>query len=51
MNISEKLTQQHLQSILLDCYKKGEESENMKVIDFIENMKNDILEAIRTHKN
>jgi hypothetical protein len=43
MNISEKLTQQQIQEILFHVYKKGQESENIKARDLIQEIKQHIL--------
>ena len=49
MNISEKLTEQKLQSILLNVYQKGQETENIKVTDIIEDIKIQLLSV--NHEN
>lgn len=46
MNISQKLTQQQLQEILENIYKKGHESKEIRVKDIIEELKRQILSAI-----
>lgn len=39
MNISEKLTQQNLQEIMKGIYKKGQEAEDINVVEIIEEIK------------
>lgn len=55
MNISANLTQKELQEILIKSYKKGEEKENLKVIDLVEDIKHQVLlavkENVRTNRN
>ncbi|WP_156321497.1 hypothetical protein [Halalkalibacter akibai] len=41
-----RLTQEQLQKILISSHAKGEELENINVIEFIEYIKNDILEIL-----
>ena len=47
MNISEKLTQKELQEILLNTYKMGHETENLKVIELIEAIQQQVILAIK----
>jgi len=47
MNISKNLTQQKLLEILVDSYTKGEEIENMKMQDFIEDIKQKVMLAVK----
>ncbi|WP_187443806.1 hypothetical protein [Sutcliffiella horikoshii] len=39
MSISEKFTQEMLQTILLSIYKKGQESKDISVLEMIEDIK------------
>ncbi|WP_338789106.1 hypothetical protein [Metabacillus sp. FJAT-53654] len=39
MNFYEKLTEQNLQEILENVYKKGQETENISVLELIEEIK------------
>jgi|GEM_PF-2641473 len=43
MKFDEKLTQQILQEILVDIYKKGHEIENISVLELIEDIKQQFL--------
>lgn len=43
MNISEKLTQKRFQEILFQAYLKGEKSEEIKVVELIEEIKQQVL--------
>lgn len=43
MKISETLTQERFQEILLQAFLKGEESEEIKVSEFIEEIKQKVL--------
>jgi hypothetical protein len=45
MGISEKLTQQKFQEILVDTYLKGIENKSVKVVELIEEIKQQILEV------
>lgn len=45
MSISESLTQQQLQEILLDICKKGNEAENIDMKELVEDMKQRILQS------
>jgi hypothetical protein len=45
MEISEKLTQQKFQEILVDTYLKGIENKSVKVVELIEEIKQQILEV------
>ncbi|MEH7388539.1 hypothetical protein V7147_24545 [Bacillus sp. JJ1521] len=46
MNISEKLSQQDLQQILVNIYNKGQELENIETKELIEEIKNQFLAFI-----
>lgn len=48
MEISNKLTQQKLQEILLDLYVKGETSIDLKAEDLIEEIKQKVLSVIHS---
>ncbi len=43
MNISEKLTQQQFQEILMHIYKRGQESKNVEVKCLIEEIKQQLI--------
>ncbi|MCM3650427.1 hypothetical protein [Metabacillus litoralis] len=43
MKSYEKLTEQHLQEILVNVYKKGQETENISVLELIEDIKQQFL--------
>lgn len=43
LTISEKLTQQKFQEILINTYLKGQETKNIKVIEIIEEIKQQVL--------
>ncbi|MGG7620216.1 hypothetical protein [Bacillus coreaensis] len=43
MAISEQLTQQKLQAIMMNIYVKGTEAENIQLKDVIEEIKNQVL--------
>lgn len=43
MNISETLTQKRFQEILMEAYLRGEKSEKIKVVDLIEEIKQQVL--------
>jgi hypothetical protein len=47
MNISANLTQKKLQKILLNSYKKGQENENLKAIELIEDIKRQVISAVK----
>lgn len=47
MNIAANLTQKKLQDILISSYKKGQEIENLKVIDLIEDIKRQVILAVK----
>jgi len=46
MKSNEWLTQQHLLEILVKVYKKGQETENISVIELIEDIKQQFLSYI-----
>ena len=46
MNIFRNLTQQKLLEILVDSHKKGQEIENIKMNDFIEDIKQKVILVI-----
>ncbi|WP_176541137.1 hypothetical protein [Bacillus sp. AFS076308] len=46
MNISKNLTQEKLLEILIDSYRKGQEIENIKMNDFIEDIKEKVILVI-----
>jgi len=48
MNISDKLTSEKLQEIMLNVYQMGQQSGEMKAQEVIEEIKKQILSAIRT---
>lgn len=50
MLISKKLTQEKLQEILLDIYRKGQEDGNINVIDVIEDIKQQVIVAITSEQ-
>ncbi|MGG0237750.1 hypothetical protein [Bacillus rhizoplanae] len=50
MNISGKLTQQQLQEILMQIYKRGQESKNVEVKHLIEEIKEQLISIIHTSK-
>lgn len=50
MNISDKLTQQQFQEILLNIYKKGQESERIKAIDLVNEIKQQIMFVMNSSK-
>ena len=43
MNISEQLSREQFQEMLIRIYQKGEESENIRTIDFINEIKQQLL--------
>ncbi|WP_417898966.1 hypothetical protein ABN702_00685 [Bacillus haimaensis] len=43
MSIGDKCTQEKLQNILLSIYKKGQESEDISVLEIIEDIKIEFL--------
>lgn len=47
LNISTNLTQKKLQEILLNSYKKGQENENLKAIELIEDIKRQVITAVK----
>ncbi|MFC0560065.1 hypothetical protein ACFFH4_13515 [Halalkalibacter alkalisediminis] len=47
MNISEKLSLEQLQTILMNIYTKGEETEDLKALDLIKDIKQGVLEAMQ----
>ncbi len=51
MSISEKLTAEQLQEILLTMYQKGNETESMKLLEAIEEIRNQFLGVIDTNEN
>ncbi|MGG0275870.1 hypothetical protein [Bacillus rhizoplanae] len=50
MNISGKLTQQQLQEILMQIYKRGQESKNLEVKHLIEEIKEQLISIMHTSK-
>lgn len=50
MSISEHLTQQKLQEILINAYLKGTENKNLKVIELVEELKQQVAAAIDSSK-
>ncbi|WP_154676054.1 hypothetical protein [Bacillus dakarensis] len=46
MDISDKLTKQDFQEILLNTYQKGQESEMMEVVEFVNEIKKQFLTAL-----
>ncbi|WML45821.1 hypothetical protein [Neobacillus sp. PS3-40] len=46
MNISDQLTQKKLLEILMAAYKKGEEKENIRLVDLLEELKQNVILAI-----
>ncbi len=46
MKSEEKLTEQHLQEILVSVYKKGQETDNISVMEIIEEIKQQFLSYI-----
>ncbi|MEY2192760.1 hypothetical protein AB7942_08465 [Neobacillus sp. BF23-41] len=47
MKISETLTQQKFQDILVDIYLKGQKSENINLIELIEEIKQQVISVIQ----
>jgi hypothetical protein len=47
MNISANLTQKKLQEILINSYKKGQEKENLRVAELIEDIKRQVILAVK----
>ena len=43
MKSDEKLTERHLHEILMNVYKKGQETENISVLELIEDIKKQFL--------
>ncbi|MBT2657092.1 hypothetical protein J7E81_17985 [Bacillus sp. ISL-18] len=43
MNVSEELTQEKFQEILINTYKRGMEAKNLKVVEIIEEIKKQVL--------
>ena len=43
MNISEQLSREQFQEMLIRIYQKGEESKNIRTIDFINEIKQQLL--------
>ncbi|MBD1378863.1 hypothetical protein [Metabacillus arenae] len=50
MKISEQLTLKIFQEILIETYLKGEETENIKTMELIEEIKQHILSAVSDSK-
>jgi len=48
MEISKNLTQQKLLEILVTSYIRGQEKENIQMLDFIEEIKQEFLVVINT---
>ncbi|WP_158211650.1 hypothetical protein [Alkalihalobacterium alkalinitrilicum] len=46
MNISEKLSEQQLQNILLTIYEKGQSEKNINVTELIEEIKEHIMTVV-----
>ncbi|WP_164525604.1 hypothetical protein [Siminovitchia acidinfaciens] len=51
MNISERLTQKSLKRILTNTYIKGQESENIKVEDLLEEIKQQVKTVVKGKEN
>jgi hypothetical protein len=51
MNMYKSLTQEKLLEILIDSYKKGQEIENIKMNDFIEEIKEKVILVINSKKD
>ena len=49
MSISEKLTQQKLLEILVTTYIKGQEKEDIQMIDLLEDMKQQVLSVLNAN--
>ncbi|WP_226526472.1 hypothetical protein [Metabacillus niabensis] len=47
MNISANLTQKKLQEILINSYEKGQEKENLRVTELIEDIKRQVILAVK----
>ncbi|MEH7016224.1 MULTISPECIES: hypothetical protein [Bacillus] len=50
MNISEKLTQQQFEEILMYIYKRGQESKNVEAKYLIEEIKQQLISITHTSK-
>ncbi|MGX2961374.1 hypothetical protein JNUCC23_19270 [Peribacillus sp. JNUCC 23] len=50
MNISEKLTQQQFQDILINIYKKGQESERLEATELINDIKQQMMFVMNRSK-
>lgn len=50
MNISEKLTQQQFQDILINIYKKGQESEGLEATELINDIKQQMMFVMNRSK-
>ncbi len=50
MNISERISSEKLAEILMTVYKKGEETENLKLLDMIEEIKSLVVLAVNTEE-
>lgn len=50
MNISEQLSLEQFQEMLIRIYQKGEESENIRTIDFIDEIKQELLAVMSSSK-
>lgn len=48
MSISDKLIQQQFQEILLNIYTKGQESESIEAIDFINEIKQQMMPVLNS---
>lgn len=50
MNISEHLSQEKFQEILISVYRKGEEKENLRTIDLINDIKQQLISVMEIAK-
>ncbi|MFC0269957.1 hypothetical protein ACFFIX_00600 [Metabacillus herbersteinensis] len=47
MNISAKLTEQKLEEILINSYKMGQEKEDLRVSELVEDIKRQVILALK----
>ena len=50
MNISEQLSQEKFQEILISVYRKGKETEKFRTIDLINDIKQQLISVMKTAK-
>lgn len=50
MNSSEQISQEKFQEILMKVYKKGEETENIRTIELINEIKQQLMFVMNIHR-